>query len=64
MLKDHIDPDVMDHVSIIVGVSALAGMIPTVFSLVSIVWFSIQIWESDTVRGMTRRKKKDDADSK
>ena len=61
MLKDHFDPDLMDHVSIIVGVSALAGMIPTVFSLVSIVWFSIQIWESDTVRGMTRRKKKDDA---
>jgi hypothetical protein len=52
----------MDHVSIIVGVSALAGMIPTVFSIVSIVWFSIQIWESDTVRGMTRRKKKDDAE--
>ena len=64
MLKDHIDPELMDHVSIIVGVSALAGMIPTVFTLVSIVWFSIQIWESDTVRGMTRRKKKDDADSK
>ena len=63
MLKDHIDPDVMDHVSIIVGVSALAGMIPTVFSLVSIVWFSIQIWESDTVRGLTRRKKKENADS-
>jgi len=33
-----------------------------VFSIVSIVWFSIQIWESDTVRGMTRRKKKDDAE--
>jgi hypothetical protein len=61
MLKDHIDPELMDHVSIIVGVSALAGFIPTVFTLVSIVWFSIQIWESDTVRGMTRRKKKDDA---
>jgi len=64
MLKDHIDPELMDHVSIIVGVSALAGMIPTVFSLVSIVWFSIQIWESDTVRGITRRKKKDDAEQK
>jgi hypothetical protein len=63
MLKDNFDPDLMDHVSIIVGVSALAGMIPTVFSLVSIVWFSIQIWESDTVRGLTRRKKKDNADS-
>jgi hypothetical protein len=64
MLKDHVASDVMDPVSIIVGVSALAGLIPTVFSLVSIVWFSIQIWESDTVRGMTKRKKKDDADSK
>ena len=64
MLKDHIDPELMDHVSIIVVVSALAGMIPTEFTLVSIVWFSIQIWESDTVRGITRRKKKDNADSK
>ena len=60
MLKDHIAPDVMDPVSIIVGVSALAGLIPTVFTLVSIVWFSIQIWESDTVRGITGRRKKDD----
>jgi hypothetical protein len=58
MLKDHIASDVMDPVSIIVGVSALAGLIPTVFSLVSIVWFSIQIWESDTVRGITKRRDK------
>jgi len=58
MLKDHIASDVMDPVSIIVGVSALAGLIPTVFSLVSIVWFSIQIWESDTVKGITRRRDK------
>jgi hypothetical protein len=58
MLKDHIASDVMDPVSIIVGVSALAGLIPTVFSLVSIVWFSIQIWESDTVKGITKRRDK------
>ena len=61
MLKDHIDPELMDHVSIIVGVSALAGMLPTVLSFVTIVWFSIRIWESDTVKGITRRKKDEDA---
>jgi hypothetical protein len=58
MLKD-IDPDLMDNISILAGVGVLAGILPTVLSLVSIVWFSIRIWESDTVKGITRRKDKD-----
>lgn len=62
MLKDHIDPDLMDNISILAGVGVLSGILPTVLSIVSIVWFSIRIWESDTVRGVTRRKK-DDAES-
>jgi hypothetical protein len=37
----------------------LLAWLPTVFSLVSIIWFSIRIWESDTVRGLTNRKKPD-----
>ena len=58
MLKD-IDPDLMDNISILAGVGVLAGILPTVLSLISIVWFSIRIWESDTVKGITRRKDKD-----
>ena len=61
MLKEHIDPDLMDNISILAGVGVLAGMLPTVLSFVTIVWFSIRIWESDTVKGITRRKKDEDA---
>jgi hypothetical protein len=57
MLKDNIDPDLMDNISILAGLGVLLSWLPTVFSLVSIVWFSIRIWESDTVRGLTRRTK-------
>ena len=62
MLKDHIEPDLMDNVSILAGLGVLLSWLPTVFSLVSIVWFSIRIWESDTVRGLTKRTKKPDAE--
>jgi hypothetical protein len=57
MLKDNIDPDLMDNISILAGLGVLLSWLPTVFSLVSIVWFSIRIWESDTVRGLTKRTK-------
>jgi hypothetical protein len=57
MLKDRIEPDLMDNVSILAGLGVLLSWLPTVFSLVSIVWFSIRIWESDTVRGWTKREK-------
>jgi hypothetical protein len=57
MLKDRIEPDLMDNVSILAGLGVLLSWLPTVFSLVSIVWFSIRIWESDTVRGWTKHKK-------
>ena len=58
MLKDHIEPDLMDSISMLAGLGVLLSWLPTVFSIVSIVWFSIRIWESDTVRGLTKRDKK------
>ena len=61
MLKEHVDPDLMDSISILAGIGVLAQLLPTLFSLVSIIWFSIRIWESDTVRGLTKRQKKPDA---
>ena len=61
MLKDNVDPDLMDNISILAGIGVLAQLLPTLFSLVSIIWFSIRIWESDTVRGLTKRQKKPDA---
>ena len=59
MLKDHIEPDLMDNISILAGLGVILGWLPNVLSIVSIVWFSIRIWESDTVRGLTGRKKPD-----
>jgi len=61
MLKDHVEPDLMDNISIIAGLGVLLSWLPNVFSLISIIWFSIRIWESDTVRGLTKREKKTDA---
>ena len=59
MLKDHIEPDLMDNISILAGSGVILGWLPNVLSIVTIVWFSIRIWESDTVRGLTNRKKPD-----
>ena len=57
MLKDHIEPDLMDNVSVLAGLGVMLGWLPTVLSIVTIVWFSLRIWESDTVRGLTKRAK-------
>jgi hypothetical protein len=57
MLKDHIEPDLMDNVSVLAGLGVMLGWLPTVLSIVTIVWFSLRIWESDTVRGLTKRTK-------
>jgi hypothetical protein len=61
MLKDHIEPDLMDNVSVVAGLGVILGWLPTVLSIVTIVWFSLRIWESDTVRGLTKRKRVTDA---
>ena len=58
MLKDHIEPDLMDDISVLAGLGVLIGWLPTVLSIVTIAWFGIRIWESDTVRGLTNRKEK------
>ena len=57
MLRDHIEPDLMDDISILAGLGVLIGWLPNVLSIVTIAWFGIRIWESDTVRGLTNRSK-------
>ena len=58
MLRDHIEPDLMDDISVLAGLGVLIGWLPNVLSIVTIAWFGIRIWESDTVRGLTNRKEK------
>jgi hypothetical protein len=57
MLRDHIEPDLMDDISVLAGLGVLIGWLPNVLSIVTIAWFGIRIWESDTVRGLTNRGK-------
>jgi hypothetical protein len=63
MLRDHIEPDLMDDISVLAGLGVLIGWLPNVLSIVTIAWFGIRIWESDTVRGLTKRDKKEGDDN-
>lgn len=48
---------VADTVSVATGVGALAGVLPAISALVTIVWMSIRIWETDTVQRLCKRGK-------
>tara|TARA_R100001510_G_C7534152_1_gene124370 strand:- start:120 stop:293 length:174 start_codon:yes stop_codon:yes gene_type:complete len=48
---------VADTVSVATGVGALAGVLPALSALVTIVWMSIRIWETDTVQSIFGRGK-------
>lgn len=48
---------VADTVSVATGVGALAGVLPALSALVTIVWMSIRIWETDTVQRIFGRGK-------
>jgi len=48
---------VADTVSVATGVGALAGVLPALSALVTIVWMSIRIWETDTVQKIFGRGK-------
>jgi len=63
MLRDHIEPNLMDDISVLAGLGVLIGWLPNVLSIVTIAWFGIRIWESDTVRGLTKRDKKEGDDN-
>jgi chromate transport protein ChrA len=46
---------VIDGLAVGGTVATLAGWLPPVASLLTIVWLSIRIWESDTVQGLVKR---------
>ena len=49
--------EVMDTVSVATGVGALAGVLPAIAALVTIVWTGIRIWETDTVQKLRGKSK-------
>jgi hypothetical protein len=62
MKFDHIDPAVKatgDAVSIVTVVGTLANMLPAIAALLTIVWTTIRIVETDTVQGWLGKKDKD-----
>lgn len=52
---------VMDGVSIFTMLGTLGSILPPIAALFTIVWTGIRIWETDTVQGLTGRKRKRDA---
>ena len=54
---------IADAVAVSGGVASLAGWLPDVAALVTILWLSIRIWESDTVKGIFGRKDDGDGDT-
>ena len=51
-----------DALDVVAGSTALltvAAWVPPVAGIFSIMWFSLRIWESDTVREITNRVKSD-----
>ena len=53
----------MDAVAVSGGVASLAGWLPNMAALVTIVWLSIRIWESETVKRIFGRKDDEDGDT-
>ena len=43
---------VVDTFSVATGVGTLAGLLPALAALFTIVWTGIRIWETDTVKRM------------
>lgn len=46
---------VVDTVSVATGVGALAGLLPAVAAVLTILWTGIRIWETDTAQKVYRR---------
>lgn len=53
------DPEklAIDTASVGVILASIAGWLPTIAALLSIIWALIRIWETDTVREWTNRVK-------
>lgn len=48
---------VVDALSVATVLGTLVEMLPSIAAVFTIVWTSIRIWETDTVRGWTGRGK-------
>lgn len=54
-MKDEAIKQGVDAVSIITVVGTLAGILPAIAALFTIIWTGIRIYESKTIQGMLRK---------
>ena len=54
---------IVDGVAVSGGIATLAGWLPDLTALLTIVWLSLRIWESDTVRRMVGHGRKQGSES-
>jgi hypothetical protein len=47
---------VLDGLSVITVIGALADILPAVAALFTIIWTGIRIWETDTIQSMLGKK--------
>ena len=45
---------IADAVAVSSGIATLAGWLPDVAALCTIIWLSIRIWESDTIQNLRK----------
>jgi chromate transport protein ChrA len=48
---------IIDGLSVVTVIGTLAGILPAVAALLTIVWTAIRIYETETVQGFLRRMK-------
>ena len=46
---------VIDALSVVTVLGTIVDMLPSIAAIFTIVWTGIRIWETDTVRKLTRR---------
>jgi len=42
---------IVDGIAVSGGIATIAGWLPDITALLTIIWLSLRIWESDTVQG-------------
>lgn len=59
-MLDEPSKQIVDTVSVATTVGALAGVLPALAALLTILWTAIRIWETDTVQRWFRKERKRD----
>jgi|TARA_Y100000015_G_scaffold2927_1_gene2751 hypothetical protein len=59
-MLDEPSKQIVDTVSVATTVGALAGVLPALAALLTILWTAIRIWETDTVQDLFQKRRKRD----